>query len=97
MVRKLKVRSIEPSAAATETSEQEQKHDHESKTDVALFEATPDTEVDAAVVESASAEGDATAIEKPRPEPIIVDFSATTRKPRTAAKPRTARNSEPHL
>jgi hypothetical protein len=94
MVRKIKVLPIEPNEAAANTSndqKQESATDHATRTkpDVAVFETTNDTEgLDAAVVE-------ATAPEEPTTKPIIVDFSAPARKPRAAAKPRAARNSEP--
>jgi outer membrane biosynthesis protein TonB len=79
MVRKLKVTAIESSeAAATSTTDQVQSAtDHESQTkpEVALFEATLDTEgLDTAAVE-------ASAPEEPATKPIIVDFSADA--PRT--------------
>jgi hypothetical protein len=81
MVRKLKVVPIEPNdeAAAQEPTEQVQGSttdhaNHKTEPEVALFEATLDTEgLDTAAVEAA-------APEEPTAKPIIVDFSATATK-----------------
>jgi hypothetical protein len=81
MARKLKVIPIEPNdeAAAQEPTEQVQGSttdhaNHKTEPEVALFEATLDTEgLDTAAVEAA-------APEEPTAKPIIVDFSATATK-----------------
>jgi hypothetical protein len=70
MVRQIKVLEIQPSEEATRASDQVQlqSSDHVNKTEpeVAVFETTPETEVEAAV--------EATALEEPSPKPTV--FSA---------------------